>query len=96
MIITGSVIMVTPGTCESVKGKLLAFPQVTFQGQSDSGIDMIVNIETDNHNELEGLCQRIKGAIPEIVDIGHIYINFEDEIEKIQTGTWPDYFLPNE
>ena len=96
MIITGSVIMVMPGTSQSVEKELLAFPQVTLQGKSDSGMDMIVNIEADDHNELESLCQKIKDAIPAIVDIGHIYINFEDEIEKIQARTWQDYCTPKE
>lgn len=79
--------MVRSGTDLVVQHKLKAFPQVTFHGKSDSGMDLIVNLEADNHDELEGLCQEIKDSIPEIIDIGHICINFEDEIEKIQSST---------
>jgi len=96
MVITGSVITVSPGSDIVVEEKLRSFPQVTFHGKSDSGMDMIVNIETDNHQELESLCLKIKDAIPEIVDIGHVYINFEDEIQKIESGTWRDYYIPND
>ena len=92
MVITGSAIMVQSGTDEAVERKLLSFPQVTYHGKSESGMDLIVNIEADDHNELETLCREIKDAIPEIMDIGHIYINFEEELEKIQSGTWSNYY----
>jgi nitrate reductase NapAB chaperone NapD len=92
MIITGTAIMVQSGTDEAVERKLLAFPQVTYHGKSESGMDLIVNIEADDHNELETLCREIKDTIPEIMDIGHIYINFEEELEKIQSGTWSNYY----
>lgn len=79
--------MVRSGTDLDVQRKLKAFPQVTFHGKSDSGMDLIVNLEADSHDELEKLCQQIKDSIPQIIDIGHICINFEDEIEKIQSAT---------
>jgi nitrate reductase NapAB chaperone NapD len=87
MVITGSAIMVRSGTDLDVQRKLKSFPQVTYHGKSDSGMDLIVNLEADSHDELEELCQQIKDSIPEIIDIGHICINFEDEIEKIQSAT---------
>jgi hypothetical protein len=86
MIITGSDIMVRLGTDKAVEKKLEAFPQVTFHGKSNSGTDLIVNFECGDQEELENLCRTIRDSIPEIVDIGHIYINFEDEIEKIKGG----------
>jgi len=52
--------MVRPGSDTVVEGKLEVFPEVTFHGKSDSGMDLIINIEADNHNELENLCQKIK------------------------------------
>ncbi len=30
--------------------------------------------------------RRLKEAIPEIIEIAHVYVNFEDEIEKIKSG----------
>jgi nitrate reductase NapAB chaperone NapD len=96
MIITGSAIMVQSGTDEAVEHKLLSFPQVTYHGKSESGMDLIVNIEADNHNDLETLCREIKDTIPEIMDIGHIYINFEEELEKIQSGTWSNYYTTSD
>jgi nitrate reductase NapAB chaperone NapD len=86
MIITGSAIMVRSGTDKSVERKLEAFPQVTFHGKSNSGTDLIVNFECGDQEELESLCRTIRDSIPEIVDIGHIYVNFEDEIEKMKEG----------
>ena len=96
MVITGSVIMVGPGSDIIVEEMLRGFPQVTFHGKSDSGMDLIINIEADNHYELESLCQEIKDTIPEVIDIAHVYINFEDEIEKIESGTWHNYYRLND
>ena len=84
MIITGSAIMVRSGTDKAVEKKLDAFSQVTFHGSSDSGTDLIVNFECSGQEELESLCRTIKDSIPEILDIGHIYINFEEEIDKMK------------
>lgn len=83
MIITGSAIMVRTGTDKVVQQKLESFPQVTLHCASNSGTDLVVTFECDDQEALEGLCTAIRNSIPEIVDIGHIYINFEDEIEKM-------------
>lgn len=96
MVITGSVIMVMPGSDVVVEEKLRSFPQVTCHAKSNSGMDIIVNVEADNHHELESLCQKIKDDIPEIIDIGHVYINFEEEIQKIESGTWQNYYNLND
>jgi hypothetical protein len=43
-----------------------------------------VNFEAENQDELEILCRRLRSEIPEIIDIGHIYINFEEEIDQLK------------
>jgi nitrate reductase NapAB chaperone NapD len=90
MVITGSALFIEPGTFETVREKLKAFAQVTYHVCSDSGTELVVNIEADNHNALEELCTELKAEIPEIVDITHIYVNFEEEVEKLKRGKRPD------
>lgn len=67
-----------------VLAKLTRFPQITFQVASDTGSELIVNFEAENQDELEILCRRLRSEIPEIIDIGHIYINFEEEIDQLK------------
>ena len=86
MIITGSAIMVRPGTSNLVEQKLRAFPEVTFHGKSASGTELVVNFECEDQDELGVLCFNIRDSVPEIIDIGHIYINFEEEIEKMMAS----------
>jgi hypothetical protein len=82
MIITGSALFVQPGSSERVKNLLRKYPQVTFQVQSDSGTELIVNLEVENQVELDRLCALLKEEITEIVDVAHVYMNMEDEIKK--------------
>ncbi len=86
MVITGSAILVEPGTAADVLEHLKRYPEVTYHVSSDAGTELVVNFEADDFDELEHLCTRIKEEISEIVDIAHIYANFEEEIEKIQAG----------
>ncbi|MBI5570117.1 MAG: hypothetical protein HY914_09240 [Desulfomonile tiedjei] len=89
MIVTGSALFIQAGMWETVLARLKEFPEVTYQARSDSGAELIVNFEADDHAALEALCDRVKHAIPEIIEIAHMYINFEEEIEKIAAGAIP-------
>lgn len=86
MIITGSAILIRPDSVEEVLQALERFPEVTFQVKSETGTELVVNFEADNHEALEDICERIKGEIPQIIDITHIYVNFEEEVEKALSG----------
>ena len=86
MIITGSALLIQPGSDAAVLERLKQFPEVTFHVKSESGTELVVNFEAEDHHSLERLCSRLKEAIPEIVEIAHVYVNFEDEIEKIKSG----------
>ena len=86
MIITGSALFIEPGTDEEVVEKLKAFPEVTFHVKSESGTELVVNLEAEDHEALEGLCRSLKSDIPQIVDIAHMSVNFEEMVEKIQSG----------
>lgn len=60
---------------------------MTFQVASENGSELIVNFEAENQDELEEFCKFLRSEIPEIIDIGHIYINFEEEIESMTRGS---------
>jgi hypothetical protein len=85
MVITGSALLIRPGAHIEVLERLKQFPEVTFHVKSESGTELVVNLEAEDHDSLERLCTRIKEAIPEIIEIAHVYVNFEDEIEKIKS-----------
>lgn len=86
MVITGSAILVEPGSAEQVVEQLKQYPQVTYHVQSDSGTELVVNLEAEDFDDLERLSGQLKEEISEIVEVAHIYVNFEDEVEKIQAG----------
>ena len=87
MVITGSAIFVEPGFDEQVLEDLNQYPHVTFHVKSDSGTELVVNLEAEDLHALEELCNRLKQEVPHVVDITHIYVNFEEEIQKIRDGT---------
>jgi len=58
---------------------------VTFHVISEKGTDLVVNFEAEDHGHLERLCETIKQQVSGVVDISHVYVNFEDEIPKIQS-----------
>jgi nitrate reductase NapAB chaperone NapD len=84
LIITGSAIFVNPGDSQTVLERLREFPEITFQVCSENGSELIVNFEAQNQDELDELCRHLRMAVPEIIDIGHVYINFEDEVEQMR------------
>jgi nitrate reductase NapAB chaperone NapD len=86
MVITGSAILVEPGTHEKVVESLARYPEVTFHVKSDSGTELVVNLEAEDFDALEQLCSRLREEISDIVEVAHIYVNFEDEVEKIRSG----------
>lgn len=86
MVITGSALLIQPGADTAVLERLRQFPEVTFHVKSESGTELVVNFEAEDHDSLERLCSRLKEAIPEIIEIAHVYVNFEEEIEKIKSG----------
>jgi len=83
MVITGSALFIEPGSYQTVVERLKEFPQVTYQTASDSKTEIVINLEAENQDALEELCGRLKDNIPELVDITHLYINFEEEVDKI-------------
>jgi nitrate reductase NapAB chaperone NapD len=86
MVITGSALLIQPGSDAAVLERLKQFPEVTFHVKSESGTELVVNFEAEDHASLERLCSRLKDAIPEIIEIAHVYVNFEEEIEKFKSG----------
>jgi len=86
MIITGSVILIEQDSDREVLQALEGFPEVTFQVKSGSGTELVVNFEADDNEALESICAKLKDRIPQIVDITHIYVNFEEEVEKALSG----------
>jgi len=89
MIITGSALFIEPGTEKPVLEALARFPEVTFQAKSDSGSELVVNLEAGDHQALDLLCARLSEAIPQIVDITHLYVHFGDEIEGQNDSSRP-------
>lgn len=86
MVITGSAILIEPGSDDEVLRALEGFPEVTFQVKSEAGTELVVNFEADDNEALEGICEKLKDRIPQIIDITHIYVNFEEEVEKALSG----------
>ena len=86
MVITGSALLIERGSDAVVLARLKQFPEVTFHVKSESGTELVVNFEAEDHDALERLCSRLKEAIPEIIEIAHVYMNFEEEVEKIKSG----------
>ncbi len=83
VIITGSVLVVDPDSEKEVLQALEAFPEVTFQVKSESGTELVVNLEVQDQSALDRVCGRLKESIPQIIDISHIYVNFEEEVEEM-------------
>ena len=87
MIITGSALFITPGSYEAVRERLETFHGVTFYAASESGTELVITMEAQDHEDLERLCRDIQKHIPEVVEIAHLSINFEEEIEKMRSGS---------
>jgi nitrate reductase NapAB chaperone NapD len=85
MVITGSALIIERGSDATVLERLKKFPEVTFHVKSESGTELVVNLEAEDHDSLERLCSKLKESIPEIIEIAHVYMNFEEEIEKIKS-----------
>ena len=86
MVITGSILLIEPGSEQQVRQDLKGFPEVTYHVQSSEGTELVVNLEAEDQGALEVLCSRLKADIPDIVEVAHVYINFEEEIKKIRTS----------
>lgn len=86
MVITGSALLIKSGSLEIVLDKLKKFPGVTFYASSDTATELVVTLEAEDHQALDQLCTDLTGNIPEILNITHVYVNFEEEVEKAQTG----------
>lgn len=82
MIITGSALLIRLGSTEAVIARLSEFPEVTYHACSPNGTELVVNFEAESGDHLSGLCENLKRMVPEIMDISHLYVNFEDEIDK--------------
>jgi nitrate reductase NapAB chaperone NapD len=68
---------------ERVKSGLSRFPEITVHGQSDSSSEIVITIEALSAGDLDRICEELKREISGIVDIAHLYVNFEEELEKI-------------
>ncbi len=86
MVITGSALFIEPGSDRHVIERLKELSRVTYHVRSESGTELVVNLEAEDHAGLELLCSELKEHIPEIVEIAHLYVNFEEEVEKILRG----------
>jgi nitrate reductase NapAB chaperone NapD len=86
MVITGSGILVEPGSAEEVIARIGNLPGVTFQASSESGSELVVNFEAETLSELERFCLELKANTPGILDIVHLYVNFEEEVQEILCG----------
>jgi hypothetical protein len=86
MIITGTALFVEPGSCRAVLEGLKVFPEATFYAASESGTELVITLEAKDHSDLERLCREMQEQIPTIVEVAHLSVNFEEEIEKIQSG----------
>ncbi|MEW6138507.1 MAG: chaperone NapD [Thermodesulfobacteriota bacterium] len=86
MVITGSALFVETGSRESVLKHLKRYPRVTYHASSDSGTELVVNMEAEDLEELENLCAQLKDEVPQVVEIAHIYVNFEEEVEEACFG----------
>lgn len=86
MVITGSALFVQAGSGKRVIERLKLYEGVTFHVSSDSETELVVNLEAEDIDELEKLCGQLKKNIREIVDITHIYVNFEEEVQKAEPG----------
>jgi hypothetical protein len=84
MVITGSILLIDQGSDDEVLKGLIDFTEVTYHVQSPEGTELVVNLEAEDQGALEELCFRLKAEIPHIVEVAHVYVNFEDEIEKIK------------
>lgn len=97
MVITGSVLLIDPVNGDHVRESLKAFTEVTYHVASPEGSELVVNLEAEDQRELEALCGKLKAVIPEITEISHVYVNFEEEVEKAQRGAvaGEDMFKPD-
>jgi nitrate reductase NapAB chaperone NapD len=86
MIITGSAFLIRPGSFPTVREKLEAFSEVTVHANSESQTELVVTLEAEDHHGLEALCVKLTETVPEILNVTHVYVNFEDEIANIQSG----------
>lgn len=86
MIITGSALFIKSESYEDVLKGLKGFPEVTFYAASDSRTELVITIEAQDHHDLERLCRQLQEHVAGIVEVAHMSVNFEEEIEKIQSG----------
>lgn len=86
MIITGSALFIKRESYDDVLEGLKLFPEVTFHAASDSHGALVITIEANDHYDLERLCRDMQEQIAGIVEVAHLSINFEEEIDKIRSG----------
>ena len=86
MVITGSALLIQPDSLETVLDKLKKFSGVTYYVSSDAKTELVVTLEAEDHHALDQLCSELTQNIPEILNITHVYVNFEEEVEKTRTG----------
>lgn len=92
MIFTGSLITYRSEYADEVTYFLKQFPEIDVYGISEEKNGIIVVIEASTQEELEELCNKLIQN-ENIIDIAHHYLNFEEEVEKIEKGEAVDLSL---
>jgi len=92
MIFTGSLVTFKGKSAEEIANFLKQFPQIEIFGVAEEKNGIIVVIEAHTQDEIEELCNRLLQN-ENIIDIAHHYLNFEEEVEKIEKGGTVDLSL---
>lgn len=85
MLIIGSIINIKENSLRDVKHELGKYPQIEVYSVSEDETKMVVVFEVDSEDQLEKICSELKGN-ESIIDIGHHYVNNEEQLEDIMAG----------
>ncbi|MCA1933419.1 MAG: chaperone NapD [Calditerrivibrio sp.] len=85
MIFTGSLVTFAEGKSKDVVEFLSNYPQIDVYTVSEEKRSIVITIESDSEESLEELCKELMNH-DDIINIGHHYFNFEEEVEKINKG----------
>lgn len=84
MPIGGFVVTAATDAVKEVKESLRGIDNLTMYGDDQEG-NLIVVLDTETSDEMERLVDEIK-SLSGVLSVGAAYLNFEDEIEKIEKG----------
>jgi nitrate reductase NapAB chaperone NapD len=92
MIFTGSLLTYKSESANDVVYFLKQFSEIEIYAISEEKNGIIVVIEAKTEEELEELCSTLLKN-ENIIDIAHHYLNFEEEVEKIEKGEYVNLSL---